>query len=136
MLNIFGKKAKSPAEVSKHLKDNLTILQNEKNPKHAEKAAEEVSKDLGHIKFILYGDPEHEKEPNQDQINTLLQAFLQEDVLPLIVSQIAKMEFEAKKDAASIFNNLLRRQSGNRFIVVDYIEKKTPRNSFSLSFGL
>jgi len=47
------------------------------------------------------------------------------DLLPLMLSNIAKLEFEAKKDVVSIFNNLLRRQVGSRSPTVEYICRNT-----------
>jgi len=46
------------------------------------------------------------------------------DLLSLIIANISKLEFEAKKDLLSVFNNLLRRQIGNRFPTVEYICRK------------
>lgn len=72
------------------------------------KAGEEVSKNLFQIKFILYGDGENEPQP--DQVAQLAQEVYNNDVLQLLVQNIWRFEFEAKKDVSQIFNNLLRRQ--------------------------
>ncbi|KAF8882091.1 armadillo-type protein, partial [Infundibulicybe gibba] len=46
------------------------------------------------------------------------------DLLHLLVLNIARFEFEARKDVVQIFNNLLRRQIGTRWPTVEYISSK------------
>ena len=41
-----------------------------------------------------------------------------------MIDNINRVDFEGKKDIASIFNNLLRRQIGNRTPTVDHIASK------------
>jgi len=88
-----------------------------------DKAREELSKDLASVKLVLYGDPEHQHEPNPEHIQVFYKAFFDEDVLPLLVRHLTKLEFEARKDAALLFNNVLRRQIGNHLTTVDYLSK-------------
>lgn len=45
-------------------------------------------------------------------------------MLHLLVLNIARFEFEARKDVVQIFNNLLRRQIGSRWPTVEYISGK------------
>jgi len=73
------------------------------------------------MKLILYGDAEH--EPNHDVIVTLANDIYSNDLLPLMLSLLARFEFEAKKDVVAIFNNLLRRQVGSRSPTVEYISR-------------
>jgi calcium binding protein 39 len=42
-----------------------------------------------------------------------------------MIDNLQKVDFEGKKDIASIFNNLLRRQIGNRSPTVDHIVSKS-----------
>lgn len=46
------------------------------------------------------------------------------DLLYHLVTNIAKFEFEARKDVVQIFNNLLRRQIGSRHPTIEYISGK------------
>lgn len=52
-----------------------------------------------------------------------------------MIENLQRVDFEAKKDTASIFNNLLRRQIGNRAPTVDYIASKSPDILFKLING-
>jgi calcium binding protein 39 len=94
------------------------------NAKNAEKANEELSKALAGMKVTLYGDSEH--EPNQDNVVALANDIYSSELIPAILSNMAKYDFEAKKDVVAIFNNLLRRQVGSRSPTVEYICRNTP----------
>lgn len=81
--------------------------------------SEEISKNLIAIKHIFYGDGE--TEPNQDQITQLANDIYGADLIPLLITHISKLEFEAKKDWVLLFGFLLRRQVGARYPTVEYI---------------
>lgn len=57
---LFGKSQKNPAEVVKALKEAVTAL--ERGDKKAEKAQEEVSKQLTNVKGILFGSADTEQQ--------------------------------------------------------------------------
>ncbi|KAI3657813.1 hypothetical protein MP638_001952 [Amoeboaphelidium occidentale] len=90
--------------------------------KSVEKYLEEISKNLVSMKAILYGDAE--SEPVPELVSQLSQEVYQNDLLQLLVSNISKFEFEAKKDVAQVFNNLLRRQIGTRSPTVEYLSTR------------
>ncbi|KAI8611586.1 Mo25-like protein [Chytriomyces sp. MP71] len=71
------------------------------------------------MKAILYGDGV--ADPIPELVAQLSHEIYNSEVLPLLVSNLSKLEFEAKKDVSQIFNNLLRRQIGTRFPTVEYI---------------
>lgn len=121
----FGRKQPKPADLVKNTRESLTVLEKEANQNKAEKAVEDITKNLNQMKNILYGDPESGTEPNQDLIVTLANDIYAQDFIPLLLNHLAKFEFEAKKDVALIFNNLLRRQIGSRSPTVEYIIKNT-----------
>lgn len=60
-------------------------------------------------------------EPLPELIAQLAQETYSTDLLLLLVQNIARFDFEARKDVVQIFNNLLRRQIGARLPTVEYI---------------
>ncbi len=83
-----------------------------------------MSKELAAVKVVLYGDPDHHQEPNQEQIQALYKAVFDEDIIPSLIKHLGRYEFEAKKDVALIFNNVLRRQVGTQLATVEYVAKR------------
>ena len=100
-----------------------------------------MTKNLQHIKAILYGDGgesiadnhlpkmtkhinEIQKEPAPELVAQLAQETYNTDLLLLLVQNISRFEFEARKDVVQIFNNLLRRQIGSRWPTVEYLSGK------------
>ena len=84
--------------------------------------AEDVTKCITGIKNILYGT--NEQEPQTEVIAQLAQEIYNVNLIKIMIDNIARVDFEGKKDIASIFNNLLRRQIGNRSPTVDHIASK------------
>ncbi|EJW79536.1 hypothetical protein WUBG_09555 [Wuchereria bancrofti] len=122
-LPLFGKSHKSPPDIVKNLKDSLTQLEKlERGDKKNEKVAEEVSKSLQAIKSIIYG--QESQEPHLEQVAQLAQESYNSSILPMLIQNLIKLDFEAKKDVAQIFNNLLRRQIGTRSPTVEYVHTR------------
>ncbi|KAK9767908.1 Hym1p [Basidiobolus ranarum] len=118
-MNIFFKsKTKSPHEIVRTLKDALQRL----DTADWKRATEDVSKNLLAMKNILYG--EGDQEPNSELITQLSQEVYSNDILYLLILKILKLEFEAKKDVAQVFNNLLRRQIGSRQPTIEHLCQK------------
>lgn len=129
---LFGKSQKSPADVVKALKESVNLL--EKGDKKAEKAQEDVSKNLLLIKNMLYGTSD--AEPQTDIIVAqLAQELYNSNLLLLLIQNLNRIDFEGKKDVAQVFNNILRRQIGTRSPTVEYICTK-PEILFTLMSGL
>lgn len=63
-------------------------------------------------------------DPAPELIAQLAQETYNTDVLYLLVLNVARFEFEARKDVVQIFNNLLRRQIGTRYPTVEYLSSK------------
>ncbi|EGC39754.1 hypothetical protein DICPUDRAFT_93519 [Dictyostelium purpureum] len=124
-MNIFfNKKQKTPTELVKSIKESLFSMDKSgPNSKTTEKASEEISKCLQEIKKVLQGDGEH--EPNQESVGALTNEICAGDLIPLIIKDLGKLEFEAKKDVAQIFNILLRYKNGSRSPFVEFISKNT-----------
>ncbi|RNA06306.1 calcium-binding 39-like [Brachionus plicatilis] len=116
---LFGR-TKTPQELVRTLKELL--LQLEKGEKKYEKIAEDVTKCLSGIKNILYGT--NDQDPQTEVIAQLAQEIYNSNLIRIMIDNIIRVDFEGKKDIASIFNNLLRRQIGNRSPTVDHIASR------------
>jgi len=81
----------------------------------------------------LYGT--NDQEPQTELIAQLAQEIYNANLISIMIDNINRVDFEGKKDIASIFNNLLRRQIGNRSPTVDHIASK-PAILFRLISGL
>uniref|UniRef100_A0A914DD07 Mo25-like protein n=1 Tax=Acrobeloides nanus TaxID=290746 RepID=A0A914DD07_9BILA len=114
---LFGKSHKSPPDIVKNLRDALILI--EKGDKKSDKAVEEVNRWLQAVKLIIYG--QDNQEPHTEQVAQLAQETYNANVLPMLIRNLAKLDFESKKDVALIFNNLLRRQIGTRSPTVEYL---------------
>ncbi|OXA52271.1 Protein Mo25 [Folsomia candida] len=128
---LFGKSQKNPAEVVKALKEAVTAL--ERGDKKAEKAQEEVSKQLTNVKGILFGSADTEQQ-TEILVAQLSQELYNSNLLLLLINNLSKVEFEGKKDVAQIFNNILRRHIGARSPTVEYMCTK-PEILFTLISG-
>ena len=84
--------------------------------------AEDVTKCISGIKNILYGT--NDQEPQTELIAQLAQEIYNANLIKIMIDNISRVDFEGKKDIASIFNNLLRRQIGNRSPTVDHIASR------------
>jgi calcium binding protein 39 len=116
---LFGRN-KTPQELVKALRELL--LQLEKGEKKYDKIAEDLTKCITGIKNILYGT--NDQEPQTEVIAQLAQEIYNANLIKIMIDNINRVDFEGKKDIASIFNNLLRRQIGNRSPTVDHIASK------------
>ncbi|XP_065887279.1 calcium-binding protein 39-like [Dysidea avara] len=118
---LFRTHPKTPQEIVKAMKDALQVLKAEQaGSKKSEKAVEEVARQLLHMKTILYGTGE--QEPQTEIVAQLAQEMYSTEMLFHLVANLHKLEFEAKKDVAQIFNNVLRRQIGTRSPTVEHIQ--------------
>ncbi|KAK0527804.1 Hym1p [Tilletia horrida] len=109
------------------------------------KATEELTRSLGQIKAILFGaegdgssgsgssglngsssngNSGSSSDPSPELVAQLAQEVYANDILHLLLLHIWRLEFEARKDVAQIFNNLLRRQVGSRWPTVEYLNSR------------
>ncbi|KAM5443889.1 Hym1p [Microsporum ferrugineum] len=114
---------RQPAEVARTTKDLLVKLRD--GPGDA-KTEEDLAKQLGHMKLIVQGTQGLTLTPppsvplapaNQvgievdtlpDQVQQLVHAALQEDLLFDLARSIPNLPFEARKDTQTIFSHILR----------------------------
>jgi hypothetical protein len=92
MAFLFGTKKKDPAALARGCKETLLIVE-KSGPKANEKAIEELSKIVAQMKLTLYGDPES-SESNAEISQQLVNEILAIDLVPLVITNFAKFEFE------------------------------------------
>jgi len=115
-MNFFKPKPRSPADLVRTVREGVSKL--DSGPVEARKrASEDVSRNLSQMKSLLYGDG----DPLPEIVAQLAQETYSSDLLLALVQHISKLDFEARKDVAQIFNNLLRRQIGSRWPTVEYL---------------
>ncbi|KAI0227443.1 Hym1p [Massospora cicadina] len=112
---LFKPKTKSPAELVKVARENI----NKPGGGDSKKSKDEVAKTLANMKLILYGDGD--SDPSPELVAQLSQEIYNNDLLTLLSQNIARLDFETRKDVSQIFNNLLRRKIGSRFPTVEYL---------------
>jgi len=115
---LFGAKQKSPQEVVRTLKEGLIVLTRSDDKRH-QRAVEDVSSQLSAIKSMLCGTGD--SEPQSEVTAQLAQEVYNGNLLEQLISNLAKIDFEGRKDVAQIFNNLLRRQIGTRSPTVEHV---------------
>lgn len=106
----FTSKAKTPEDVVRALRESLEEGRTHSDQRTLRKTHEEVSRAIYSLKVMLYGDSSSDVEVKQQDVEELVRLACQGDLLQLIVSNLSLMEFETRKDAVQIFNNLLRRE--------------------------
>ncbi|XP_028412712.1 calcium-binding protein 39-like [Dendronephthya gigantea] len=119
---LFSSAKKSPVELVRSLHEALSTISKEQSGKKNEKALEDIGKYLAAMKGMLYGTGE--QEPQTELVAQLSQEFYNNNTIQALLENLKKMDFEAKKDVAQIFNNVLRRQIGVRSPTVEYIHSK------------
>jgi len=132
MVSLFKKPStKQPAELLKNLRDALV------SPSLTpEKLHKETSKYIGHMRTMIAAavpppvseDDEGAPPPAVDPAAENLVVILANEIcdtglLPIIIQNLNKLEFEAKKDVVYVVNHLIRRKSGSRFPTVDFITR-------------
>ncbi|XP_035902984.1 protein Mo25-like [Anopheles stephensi] len=115
---LFGMFQKTPQELVKTLKDAVTAL--ERGDKKKEKAQEEVSKNLVLVKNMIYGTSTAEPQ-SELVLSQLTSELYSTDLLMRLVQNLIHIDFEGKKDVVQIFNNVIRRQIGDRSPTVEHI---------------
>ncbi|CAK9440260.1 uncharacterized protein LODBEIA_P43600 [Lodderomyces beijingensis] len=135
MAFLFKRNPKTPGELVRALNDQLAKLDYKDathDPSSFRKYQEEAARHLKHVKVSIYGDDEMEIQP--DQVQHILHELLSTNTLFLLTVNLAKLDFDSRKDVAKIYSVLLRRNgSGSLKIisnfpppVVDYLLYSQP----------
>ncbi|KAK3114760.1 Hym1p [Teratosphaeriaceae sp. CCFEE 6253] len=105
MAFLFGRnRQRSAGDVVKSTKDLLQKVAREDAA--SPKIEEELSRTLAQMKVTLQGTPELEATP--DAVCQLVNSILAESLLPLLVDNIHRLPFEARKDTQTIISNVFR----------------------------
>jgi len=118
---IFKARNKSPTELTKSTKQSIAALEEKiGSEEELAKHKERISGNLKAMKLMLYGD--QEMEPKPENIDRLCIDVLDEDLIPMLLKHMKDFDFEAKKDATSVINFLLRR--GEQNTAVTYVAER------------
>ncbi|KAK2812748.1 hypothetical protein FQN50_001077 [Emmonsiellopsis sp. PD_5] len=126
---------RQPAEVARSIKDLLVRLW--ETPNGGSKVEEDLAKQLAHMKLIVQGTQEVDILP--EQVQQLVQAVIQDDLLYELARSIRYLPFEARKDTQTIFSHILRFKPGNSNggdpPVISYIVHNRPEIIVELCWG-
>lgn len=120
---LFGSSKKGPQEIVKIILDSITVLDTtDPKGKKAEKALDDISKQLQSCKAILVGNSDQDAQ--SELAVQLAQEIYSTSFFQRILSnaQLSKLDFEARKDVVLITGVLLRRQVGARSPTVEYFQ--------------
>lgn len=93
----------------KALRESLNEGRSLEDPRAVKKMHDDVSKAIHSLKLMLFGDATNDVEVKSQDVADLLRLSCEGDLMLLISANLSLMEFETRKDAVQIFNNLLRR---------------------------
>lgn len=112
MAFLFGRsRQRSALDMVKTVKELLQKLPKDESPQTT-KIEDDLARNLSQMKVTLQGTPEAETSP--DQVYQLVSAILSEQLLPILVDNIHRLPFEARKDTQTIISNVFRfRSSGS-----------------------
>lgn len=103
---------KTPEDAVKTLRDSfLENSRKEGNAISSKRHHQEVSRAIYSLKVMLYGDASNDVEVKPQDVADMVRLACEGDLLLLIVRNLTVMEFETRKDAVQIFDNLLRRDA-------------------------
>lgn len=123
--SLFNKSAKGKptSELAKSVVSLIQTLLISKDAKTREKAAEEVVRDLGDIRLVLYGDTE--SHPNRDAVAMLTTEIFRGDFMSAIIKHLSALPFDARKSAVQIVASLQRQQVNGRLVGGEYLMAHT-----------
>lgn len=111
---LFKGRAKTASELAKLTKTSIQSIEGRGDEETLAKEKENLSLNLKMMKLMLYGDSEN--EPKADNIERLTQEILDLELIADMIKHMKLLDFEAKKDAASVINFLIRRGEQNNSV--------------------
>ncbi|KAJ1950266.1 conidiophore development protein hyma, partial [Linderina pennispora] len=114
-MNFFFKsKQKGPVELVKATHEAMAKLDNGEHQRN--KANDEISKNVANMLSILREGGADKKVPDvtSEQVAQLAQEIYTTELLPLLITNLSRLDFETRKEASIIFGMLLRRKIGTR----------------------
>ncbi|GMM47339.1 Hym1 protein [Pichia kluyveri] len=124
MAFLFKRNPKTPGDLVKILNEQVTKL-DQSNGSEKKKAQDEATRHLITLKSILNGDDsifgESAITSQPEILNQLSQEIYSCDILSVLITNLADIEFDSRKIVVLLFNSLLKRKSGNRSPTVDYL---------------
>lgn len=118
---LFKPKQKDPLEMLELLLNSLFNLKSvpesnkERNRKYASKA-------LSHLKLFLTGPTSEGGDSDlgrHEMLAIWMNEALNAGLLTMLSENLARLDFETRKDAVTVFSCLIRRRVGNRYPAVD-----------------
>ncbi|KAJ2780685.1 conidiophore development protein hyma [Coemansia javaensis] len=91
------------------------------------RANDEISRNVASMLQILRDGGADRKVPDttSEQVAQLAQEIYTTDLLPLLIGNLGRLEFETRKEVSIIFGILLRRKIGAREPTVEYLASRT-----------
>jgi len=131
MVSLFKKTStKQPAELVKNLRESLL------SSLAPEKQQKETAKYIGLMKNMIAasvpppadslseGAPPPTVDPAAESLVVVLaNEICESGLLPIVISNLNKFDFDAKKDVVYVVNHLIRRKVGVRYPTVDFIAR-------------
>lgn len=110
----YRSKPKSPRELVKSIKYHLsrydTVPPSKDQSKILTKISNELAKPISALKALTLQSEEDVTRGDYDLQMYLIKEVYESNLLEILVQEIEKLPFEARKDAVIIFNSLLKRQ--------------------------
>ncbi|KAJ1802835.1 conidiophore development protein hyma [Coemansia sp. RSA 2598] len=125
-MNFFFKsKQKGPVELVKATHDAMARIDGSSgnSEQQRNKANDEISKNVASMLQILRDGGADKKVPDttSEQVAQLAQEIYTTELLPLLIANLSRLEFETRKEVSIIFGILLRRKIGSREPTVEYL---------------
>ncbi|ETI53985.1 hypothetical protein F442_03122 [Phytophthora nicotianae P10297] len=117
-MSLFSRR-KNPDQLVKLLKDAFADPSAPAKPSKDGTAVEEITKRLSEMKLLLYGDGEQEAKP--EKCAQLAELLIASGLVPKLIMGLDKLPFEARKQFAQVYNNLMRRDLAG---FVSYVDRK------------
>lgn len=114
---LFPSKPKTPDDIVKALRESIlqsSSAATDDASTPSKKHNDDLSKSMHALKLLLFADPSNDVGVKDSEVLDVIRLACDTDLLILIAANLSIMEFETRKDAVQIFNNLLRHSSNTK----------------------